>query len=237
MKNPKVSVVVPTFNEEKYIENALASITAQKGAPKYELIIADGKSSDNTVKIARKYADIVVCEPKRTVAAGRQKGALAAKGDVLVCANADTYYPPDWLANLVKPFERKGIIASLGRVVPRDGDLIDNVFAHGILHPASKVLTKINMHYVDSTNLAFTRNEFMKAGGFNTDLISGEDTELIKRMKRYGDVVYTPEAVAYISMRRVKKWGKLYYTYFHATNFLKTHLLGKGHDRYEPIRE
>ncbi len=237
MKYPDVSIVIPTLNEEKYIEEALESIANQRKAQKYELIVSDGSSSDGTIKIAKKYADVIVYEPRRTVAAGRQTGMMASRGRILVCANADTYYPPNWLANLVKPFERKRVVGSIGKVVPKDGDIIDNAFANGVLHPAARILSGLKIHYADSSNLALRRDTFIKAGGFRSELISGEDTELMKRMKKFGEIVYTPEAVAYVSMRRVKKWGKIYYTFFHTTNFIKTHLFQKGHGRYEPIRE
>ncbi|VVB98307.1 Glycosyltransferase AglI [uncultured archaeon] len=237
MKNPKVSVVMPTLNEEKYIEEALISIANQKDAPSYEIIISDGGSHDKTLAIARKYADKIVHEPKRTCGAGRHTGMMAARGEILVSANADTYYPHNWLANLVKPFGNRKVVGVIGRVVPKDGDIIDNAFAHAVLHPAAHVLSRIKMHYVDSSNMALSRREFLRVGGFDTDMVSGEDTELIKRMKKHGEVVYAPDAMAYISMRRVKKWGKVYFTYFHATNFVKTHLFRKGHGHYEPVRE
>ena len=91
---PKMSIVIPTLNEEKYITEALDSIRKQKGAPAHEIIIVDGGSTDKTLKIARKYADLIIHEPKRTVGAGRNTGMYAARGDILVCANADTVYPP-----------------------------------------------------------------------------------------------------------------------------------------------
>lgn len=236
-ERPKASIVMPTLNEEKYIEEALESIASQKGAPDYELVIADGGSKDRTLRIAKKYADIAVFEPIRRVGAGRNTGMLASRGDLLVCANADTYYSPHWLRDLTKPFERENVVGAIGKVLPKDGDLIDNAFAHAVLHPAAFVLSKAKMHYVDSSNMAVRRDKFLKAGGFDLSLVSGEDTELLKRMKEHGEVIYAPDAVAYISMRRVRKWGKIYYTYFHTTNFLKAHLLGKGHGHYEPIRE
>lgn len=237
MKEPLVSIVLTTLNEEKYIEETLESIAAQRRAPAYEMVVSDGGSSDATIKMAKKYADVIVYEPKRTIGAGRQTGMMASRGQILVCANADSYYPPNWLEELVKPFEKKGVVGSIGKVVPKDGDFIDNAFANGVLHPAAHVLSKVRMHYVDSSNLALGRDAFMRAGGFKTDLISGEDTELVKRMKKFGDIVYSPKALAYISMRRVKKWGKVYYTFFHTTNFIKTHLFHRGHGHYETIRE
>lgn len=234
---PRISIIMPTLNEEKYIKEALDSIEAQKNVPEYELVIADGGSKDQTLKIAKKYADVIVYEPKRTVGAGRNTGMYASAGSILVCANADTYYPKNWLYNVTKPFANKKVVGTIGKVLPKDGDIIDNLFAHIILHPAAYILSKVKMHYVDSSNMAVRRDSFMKIGGIDLSLVSGEDTELLKRLNKHGEIVYEPKAVAYISMRRVKKWGKIYYTYFHTTNFFKTHLLNKGHNHYEPIRE
>lgn len=237
MRKPKASIVVPALNEEKFIEGALRSLKNQKNAPAYEIIIADGGSTDRTLEIAEKYADIIVHEPRRTIAAGRRTGALAASGEIMVTANADCYYPPDWLGNLLKPLERRWVVGTLGQVLPKDGDLVDKMFAKAVLHPTAKVLSKLNLHFAACENMAVRRKEYLKVGGFNPDLITGEDTDLIKRIRRYGEVVYAPEAVTYVSMRRVKKWGKLYYAYFHATNFLKMHFMNRAHARYEPIRE
>lgn len=228
---------MPTLNEEKVIEETLNSIINQKNAPKYEIIIVDGGSKDNTLKIAKKYADLIVHEPKQTISAGRQAGALASSGEIIVNVNADCYYPKNWLANLIKPFENPHIIGSFGRVIPKDGDFIDFIFANTFLHPVAYVLSKINLHFVASETMAIKRSAFFRINGFNTELICGEDTDLIKRMKKYGKIVYTPNAIIYISMRRVRKWGKAYYVYFHTTNFIKMHFLNKAHTYYEPIRE
>ncbi|MBU0586554.1 glycosyltransferase [Candidatus Micrarchaeota archaeon] len=237
MKKPKISVVIPTLNEEKEIEQALESIKNQKNVPEYEIILGDSGSTDKTLDIAKKYVDQIVHESKRTIAAGRQAGALAARGEIMATANADTFYPEDWLNSLIKPFERKGVVAVQGKVLPKDGDVIEKIFARHLLHPAAYLLTRLNVHFAAAENMAVKMSEFRKCGGFHPDDICAEDTRLVQRIKDHGEIVYAPEAKAYVSMRRVRKWGKLYFTYFHTTNFLKTHFLNKRHGKYEAIRE
>jgi glycosyltransferase involved in cell wall biosynthesis len=62
----KVSVIIPTYNEENYIKNCILALRNQDYKGEYEIIVSDGNSKDNTVKIAKKFADkVVVCEKKR----------------------------------------------------------------------------------------------------------------------------------------------------------------------------
>jgi len=67
IKNPTVSVIVPTLNEEKYLEKTLLSIKAQTIKTPYEIIVSDGNSKDNTIKIAKKYVNKMVVKPKKKV--------------------------------------------------------------------------------------------------------------------------------------------------------------------------
>lgn len=232
----KISIVIPTLNEEKYLEESLLSIQSQKGINDYEIIIADGGSDDRTISIAKKYADFIIYEPHRTIAAGRQSGSLIASGDILVCANADVIYKEDWLKNLIKPFENENVVAVIGKTMPKDGDNIDKIFSEYFLSSIVDLSTKLNIPYADSSNLAVRKNAFFKIGGFKRNLVTGEDTELIKRIRKHGKIIYAKDAIGYVSMRRVKKWGRLYFFLFHFTNFFRTYLFNSGHKRYEPIR-
>ena len=235
-KKPEISIVIPTLNEEAYLEEALSSLKNQFISKSYEIIIADGHSEDNTVKIAEKYDARVVYERKRTISAGRQAGALAAQGKVIVSAGADTYVEPEWLDSITRPIFQGTHVASAGPVVPRDGTRLENAFAHGILKPLGTVLSKTNAHFVAADNMAFDSGIFHKAGGFNRELVTGEDTDLIRRLKLHGKIAFLPDAHVYVSMRRVREWGYPKYISFHTTNFLKYHLNGKAHEKYEPIR-
>ncbi len=89
-----ISFVIPTLNEQKTIEKTLQCLTAFSG--KHEIIISDGKSTDGTVEICRKYTDhvIVYDKPERqTIAMARNMGAVQARGDYLVFLDADVVIP------------------------------------------------------------------------------------------------------------------------------------------------
>jgi glycosyltransferase involved in cell wall biosynthesis len=231
-----VSIIIPTLNEEKYIEGCLKSVAGQVFKGSYEIIIADGVSEDRTVEIARKYTDRIVLEKNRTIAAGRQAGARIARGDILAYAGADVIIPKNWLEKITAPFSDPNVVAVAGKAVPLDGNIFEDLFCSVVLDPAARVLALIRMVYVYGDNLAMRRSAFDKCGGFNVSLVTGEDTDVAMRIAKFGRVVYTSDAVVYCSMRRIRKWGHLYYLAYHTTNFFRTHLFGSSHGKYEPVR-
>jgi len=233
---PEISIVIPTLNEEKCLESALISLKNQFISKNYEIIISDGYSTDKTLQIAKKYADKIVFEEKRTISAGRQTGAMEADGRVIVSAGADIHVDSTWLDSITRPIFEGTHVASIGPVVPLDGTQIEDMFAHGFLTPLGGVLSKLGMHFAVADNMAFDADSFREAGGFNPELVTGEDTDLIKRIKNHGKIAYSSEALAYVSMRRVREWGYWKYLTFHTTNFAKFHFQGKAHKKYEPIR-
>ncbi len=232
----QISIVIPTLNEEKYIEKTLRSIRNQNTKKSYEVIIVDSYSKDKTPLIAKKYGCKIVNCPPGIIAMARQKGFDVAEGKILVCANADTIYPRNWLERLTKPIFAKKAVASCGNLTPLDGNTIERIFTKRILHPIASISFKLGMHYAPGETIAFTRESFNKIKGFNVRLKTAEDMDLIKRISKHGKVAYVPDAMVYISMRRIRKWGYFYYITFHTTNFISINLLNRGHDKYEPIR-
>lgn len=235
-RKPEVSIVIPTYNEEDYLRTTLVSFNAQKTDFDYEIIISDAYSTDSTVDIARDQGARVVFEPKRTIAAGRQTGSMNAYGNVIVSSCADVFAEPNWLAKLVEPLMKGSFVASIGPVLPKDGNIAENAFASGFLKPVTRVLSMVGMDFVAGENFAIRKEIFHRIGGFNTDMITAEDANLIKRMKLHGKIAYVPKAEVYISMRRVRKWGYAKYLLYHGSNFFRQHLVGTGHGEYEPIR-
>jgi len=236
MVKPEVSIVVPTYNEEKYIHRALEGLFSQKTDFDYEVIVSDGNSTDSTVKIAREMGARVVFEPKRTIAAGRQAGFMEAHGKIIVSSSADVHVKSDWLARLVAPILKGNYIASAGPVIPKDGNLLEHAFAKGLLTPAARGLSKLGIPYVVADNMAIRADIFRKIGGFDTDMVTAEDTYLVKKARKYGKFKFVKDAPVYISMRRVREWGYPKYLLYHGSNFFKYHFTGKSHSGYEPIR-
>ena len=105
----KVSVIIPTLNEERYIEDCLKSLKKQS-FKNYEIIVSDGLSTDNTVKIAKKYTKNVISSKNKGIGDGRNKGAKIAKGEILLFLDADSTIAPNLLGKLSESMENKNII-------------------------------------------------------------------------------------------------------------------------------
>lgn len=233
---PEVSIIVPTYNEEKYLRRALKGLLSQKTDFGYEVIVSDGHSTDSTVKIAEEMGAKIVFEPKRTISAGRQTGFMSAKGKILVSSSGDVYVTPDWLAKLVAPIRKGHYVATAGPVVPKDGNLLEHAFAKGLLTPVARGLSRVGIPYVAADNMAVRADIFRRVGGFDTDMVTAEDTYLVTKAIKYGKFKYVKDAPVYISMRRVREWGYSKYLLYHGSNFFRYHFTGRSHSGYEPIR-
>ncbi len=233
---PEISVIVPSLNEEKYIESCLASLRSQEISRTYEIILGDGYSSDRTLEIASKYVDKVAFERKRTVGAGRQTAAKQAEGKVISFACADSYYPEDWLAELTRPIFDQGFGGAFGLVLCREGDKLDELGSKYVLAPTALILSKLGICFSPGETIALDHEVFKRVGGFNVDMVTNEDQDLVKRASKISRIAFNPRAKAYVSMRRVKKWGRLRYLMFHTANFLQYQILGRANKVYEPVR-
>src|SRR5256885_10567711 len=98
-KNPKISVVIPSYNQGRYIEQTLCSVIYQN-YPNLELIVIDGGSSDDSLEIIRDYRSGIahwVSEPDGGQTQGLIKGFHHATGEILCWLNADDMHEPHTL--------------------------------------------------------------------------------------------------------------------------------------------
>src|SRR3989344_7734810 len=105
MAQPEISVVIPAFNEEKYLAVSLNSFSKQTFRD-FELIVSDGGSTDKTQKIALYHHAKFITVKNSNVVRARDAGLRIAKGKILVGADADTYYQPDHLENISREFKK-----------------------------------------------------------------------------------------------------------------------------------
>ena len=103
-----ISVVIPTYNEEKRIADCLRAIKEGSLQP-LEIIVADGMSKDKTVEIAQSFGAVVVTNEKRHAAGGRNAGIKVAKGDVIAFIDGDCIADKDWLKEIDRAFEEEDI--------------------------------------------------------------------------------------------------------------------------------
>ena len=90
----RISIIIPTLNEEKLIERSLSQFTKElKETYNIEVIVSDGGSKDSTIEISKKYADRLILHTEKfpqNISQGRNAGAKYSQRDVLIFLNADT---------------------------------------------------------------------------------------------------------------------------------------------------
>lgn len=109
----KVSLVIPCYNEEEYIETCLESIAAQE-VPADEVILVDNNSTDGTIEKVQRFDITVIQETKQGISHARNCGFNYATGDIIARCDADTILPVDWIAHIHDVFEDESIDALSG---------------------------------------------------------------------------------------------------------------------------
>ena len=119
-----LSIIIPTFNEKKYLPSLLDSIKKQSFKD-YEIIVADAGSKDNTADIAKDYGCIVI--KGGLLPRGRNNGAKVAKGDTFLFLDADIILPPFFLSNIIKKFKEDNLGVAGFPISPINGKKIDRI--------------------------------------------------------------------------------------------------------------
>jgi len=202
---PLISVVIPAFNEEKFIEKTLQSILNQDYKD-FELIVVDNNSNDNTSKIAKDFGAKVIFEPLQGVGFARQKGFMEAKGEIIATTDADTILPSNWVSRIVEEFKKdKDLVAFGGLYSLYSGPMTAKIAVYYLSYPFW-LLDKLFSHgwCLPGANLAVRKDAFLKIGGFRTDLKLGEDANISLRIKEVGKVKFDPDFLVQTSGRRFK---------------------------------
>jgi len=186
------------------IERCLSSIR-ELAYPEeeYQVIIVDGHSTDHTVEVARRYACSVVYENVGTIGGARNIGVGESNGRYIVFTDADCVAEKDWLKNLIKNFDNSDVVSVGGpNITPEDdadfakcvGRVLSFLSQAGARYGfnANKVM---ETYHNPTCNVAYKKDVFQEAGGFNEKLVTCDDEELDYRLKEKGyKILYTPDA-------------------------------------------
>lgn len=192
-----ISIVIPALNAAETIGAQLTAIAAQDPGQEVEVIVADNGSLDGTRRIAEGFADrlqlsVVDASRRAGPGAARNVGVQAATGTWLAFCDADDVVLPGWL-------EALGRCVGAGRVAVGSFRLTD--YADPVVAPEWQVSRRELPRYLGqvpltySSNLALTRHDFDRVGGFDEALRCGEDVDLGIRLVESGCTVeFCPEA-------------------------------------------
>lgn len=206
-ESPKISVVMPLYNEERYIEACLDSLLVQT-YPKNQMewILVDGASTDRTGEILesyrKEYPDLirVADNPERTVPYAMNKGISLATGEYLIRLDAHAEYASDYFEQCVRVLQETeaqnvgGVITT--KALTPTGELIADILSSPFGVGDSKFRIGGSDGYVDTVPFgAFPRKLFDEIGGYDIRLDRNEDNELNHRIHRNGGRIYLSQAI------------------------------------------
>jgi cellulose synthase/poly-beta-1,6-N-acetylglucosamine synthase-like glycosyltransferase len=225
------------LNEGKYIERTLKALRGQDYKGRYEIIVVDGRSKDNTVKIARKYADKVILTKRRGIAIQRNAGAKIAGGEILLFIDADTMLLFNALSEMSKAFKNKRVVGATCPIIPLTPKL-EFFFFFWLFNRYAKSSIQRKRARVAGACCAYRKKVFEKIGGFNERLETYEDLDLSERISKFGKIAFIENTLALTSVRRLKAWGIRKAAGKYIISHFKYLLTGKGMKikEYKPIR-
>lgn len=207
----KTSIVIPAYNEEKYIGKTLESINRLDVEKDWqvEVLVVNGGSTDKTAEVAKSYGARVKNEPHKGIGFARQHGIKHATGDIIAFTDADTIVPKNWLMRHVEELSKKNVSFTYGTFRVKDGKF---PYYHYINYVQPYWLWILHHLFGNpiaaGQNLAFWRSKALKVGGFDENILLFEDIDFAIRMKSEGKVVFVPDIIVTSSGRRSDEgWG------------------------------
>lgn len=229
---PRISFVIPAYNEEKTLGSCLVSIERQISQVKesVEIIVVNNASTDRTRQIALGFPWVrVIDEERKGLVFARRAGFLTSKGELVANIDADTMLSRNWLQTVLREFEKRpNMVALSGPFIYHDLSWYHRALTRAF-YGVGYVVYLVN-HYVlkvsgmlQGGNFIVRRSALEAIGGFDTSIaFYGEDSDLARRLKKMGEVRFTFKLPIYASGRRLAKEGMVQTGYRYAVNFFST---------------
>lgn len=224
-----LSVIVPIYNEEKYISKCIDSILEQD-YPKndLEVILVDGMSTDKTREIVAEYTAKypfirLIDNPKKIVPYAMNSGIQASKGDIIIRLDGHVEYPNNYFSALVKNLKALDAdnVGALCETLPCGSSAKELAIAEAL----SSSFGMGNSYFrigcdevrqVDTVPFGcFKREVFDKVGLYDNELIRNQDDELNGRIIKSGGKIYLIPSIVtkYFARDQIGKVKKMFYQY------------------------
>lgn len=228
----KTSIVIVTFNSGRYIKKCIDSIKLSRHE-RYEVIIVDNASEDNTLEIViNNFPSVKLLKSAKNLgfAGGVNLGLKEARGDVIVLLNPDTIVTNNWLKELINPLEDQSAGVTGSKILYPDkktiqsaGGYIDN---NGLTHhygyrekDSKRFNTEKQVDYVTGASMAFRKELINEIGYFDPEYFPAyyEETDFCYRVKKKGyKIIYVPRsAVIHLESKSSKLGSYNYFYWFH----------------------
>lgn len=204
-----VSVIIPTKNEQANIGNLLKSLTRQSFGD-FEIIVVDNNSRDRTLQIAKKFTKKVYLKGSER-SSQRNFGLKKAKGKYVLFLDADMQLEKNVLKECFESIKEKKIC----------GILIDEISTGKNFLSRVKNLEKNiyrGQREIEAARF-FRKKDLEKIGGYDNNLVSGEDWDLTIRIHKFGQLFKIKSRIYHFENRSI--WQDISKKYYYAKNIQK----------------
>lgn len=237
MEKLKLSIVIPAYNEEKYLGKCLESVLREieKSKREIEVIVVNNASSDKTKEVALLFKGVkVIDEQKKGLVWARQAGYLVSKGNIVANIDSDSWLSEQWIEKVFCEFEKNQKLVGLSGpyIYPEMSHAFNRIvklwYGVGILfHLFNQYILKRGA-MMQGGNFVVRKDAMEKIGGFNTEIeFYGEDTDVACRIQKVGKVKFTFDFPMYTSSRRFMGEGLLKTAFNYGINHIWPIIFGR----------
>lgn len=214
-----VSVVIPAYNAQKTIAGCLDSLMNQDYPGDYEVIVVDDGSADSTPDIVSRYERArLIKQANAGPAAARNKGAMDARGEIILFTDSDCVPEGNWITEMMSPFkDDKDIVGVKGRYKTKQEEVTARFVQFEYEDKYLYMQKDRYIDFIDTYSAGFKRDIFLEMHGYDTEfpVACAEDVELSFRLSKKGyKMIFNPDAVVYhIHPYRLKDYLKKKYKF------------------------
>jgi glycosyltransferase involved in cell wall biosynthesis len=194
-ERPTVGVVIPCFNQARYLPSAVASVRAQDGARSIACLVVDDGSTDDTAAVAARLGVAVLRQDNAGVSAARNAGLAATRSDLVVFLDADDELLPSAIGEEVDALDAQpDAVAVVGRCQPIDADGRAVACRYDEVDAGNLYRAWLPRNFVWTPGAAmFARAALEGIGGFPLDVGPAADYAVYLRLARTGRIVFLPQ--------------------------------------------
>lgn len=231
----KLSIIIPTLNEEKYLPKLLESIAKQSFNGKLQVIVVDGNSKDRTIEVVKKFkdkiTDLLILKTRTNLGYQRNFAVKRAKYEHVLFIDADIILPKNLLNKFIRKINPdKKVIESSWFMPIWDGSIINYlsfIIAHFLIGAFSFIKPITSGGF-----MLTTKKSHKEIGGFKEGAVAGEDVDFGRRsIKNGAKFKFHYDCFVYNSTRRAKLMGLIPMSWFYLKGFFYFEKYGVLYDK------
>ena len=195
------SIIIPTFNGASRIGSCLDALQAQVAGREVEILVVDDGSTDDLAAVVGPYPHArLIRQANAGPASARNRGALEAKGKILLFTDDDCVPMPDWLDAMLAPFADSSVVGAKGIYRTRQTSVAARFVQIEYEDKYRLMAGADSIDFIDTYSAAFLRDRFLEMNGYDTSfpVACAEDVELSYRMSARGwKMKFVPAAIVY----------------------------------------